>query len=220
MRWLGGSPSRQIAVATNASRILTSYRSRHHLWLHQGELQHQGENVDGDIAHARKRMVGVDQERAFYQRQAARGKITEQEFDVRMEETKDVQLYWQGELDRLKELRDDAVKVQSGLEYVTELLISLQAELPEIDIPPDELKTLPKEEQIDILRMRQKIIRALVREVVVWSDRQVKLFGVIDASEGAQFELGGHCCISFCLLHYSHRCGVWTKPRRSYAQDI
>ncbi|MFN2217701.1 MAG: DDE-type integrase/transposase/recombinase [Anaerolineae bacterium] len=28
------------------------------------------------------------------------------------------------------------------------------------------------------------------------------------------------CCISFCLLHYGHRCGVWTKPRRSYAQDI
>jgi hypothetical protein len=91
MRWLGGSPSRQIAVATNASRILTSYRSRHRLWLHQGELQRQGENVDGDIAHARKRLVEVDQERAFYQRQAARGKITEQEFDVRMEETKDVQ---------------------------------------------------------------------------------------------------------------------------------
>jgi hypothetical protein len=39
--------------------------------------------------------------------------------------------------------------------------------------------------------MRQKIVRALVQEVVVWSDRQVKLFGVIDGSEGAQFELGG-----------------------------
>jgi hypothetical protein len=70
---------------------ITSYRSRHRLWLHQGELQRQGENVDGDIAHARKRLVEVDQERAFYQRQAARGKIIEQEFDVRMEETKDVQ---------------------------------------------------------------------------------------------------------------------------------
>jgi len=157
----------------------------------QEELQRQGENVDGDIAHARQRLVEVDQERAFYQRQAARGKITEQEFDVRMEETKDVQLYWQGELDRLKELRDDAVKVQSGLEYVTELLISLQAELPEIDIAPDELKKFPEEEQIGILRMRQKIIRALVEKAVVWSDRQVKLFGVIDGSEGAQFELGG-----------------------------
>lgn len=98
----------------------------------------------------------MDQERAFYQRQAARGKITEQGSDARMEETKDVQLHWQGELDRLKELRDDAVKVQSGLEYVTELLISLQAELPEIDIPPDELKTLPKEEQIDILRIARR----------------------------------------------------------------
>ena len=156
----------------------------------QEELQRQGENVDGDIAHARQRLVEVDQERAFYQRQAARGKITEQEFDVRMEETEDVQLYWQSELDRLKELRDDAVNVQSGLEYVTELLISLQAQLPEIDIPPDELKTLPEEKQIDILRMRQKIIRALVQEAVVWSDRQVRLFGVIDGSEGAQFELG------------------------------
>ena len=153
----------------------------------QEELQRQGENVDGDIAHARQRLVEVDQERAFYQRQAARGKITEQEFDVRMEETKDVQLYWQGELDRLKELRDDAVKVKAGLDFATNLLNTLQEMLPEIDISPDDLKALPEEKRNKILERRRKIIRALVEKVQVWADGRVKIHGLLDGSEAAQF---------------------------------
>ncbi len=109
-----------------------------------------------------------------------------------MEETKDARRYWQEEVDRLNELRDDAAKVQRGLDYVTELLTSLQAKLPEIDQSPDQLKMLPEEQQVEILKLRRQIIRALVREVVVWSNKQVKLLGLIDGSEGAQFELGGH----------------------------
>lgn len=56
---------------------------------HQAELRAQGNSVDSDIEHARKRLVEVDRERAFYQRQAARGKLTEQEFDQRMDETEE-----------------------------------------------------------------------------------------------------------------------------------
>jgi chromosome segregation ATPase len=157
----------------------------------QEELQRQGEDVDGDIAHARQKLTQAEQERAFYQRQAARGKITENEFDARMEETEETRQYWQGEIDRLKELRDDAAKVQSGLSYVTELMTSLQSQLPGIDIPPDELKALPEEKQAEILKMRRVIIRALVEKVVIWANKQVMIYGVIDGSEGAQFELGG-----------------------------
>ena len=155
----------------------------------QEELQRQGDGVDGDVAHARRKLAEVERERAFYQRQAARGKMTEREFDARMEETEDARRYWQGELDRLKELRDNAVKVQNGLEYATELLTSLQARLPEIDQTPEELAALPKEQQESILRERQKIIRALCDKVIVWSDRRVQLVGVIDGSEAAQFDL-------------------------------
>ena len=155
----------------------------------QAELQSQGEDVNGDIAHAQRKLAEVDQERAFYQRQAARTKITEQEFDLRMEETDETHRYWQDEVQRLKELRDDAAKVQSGLDYVTELLASIQAKLPGIDQPPDELNQMPEEERNEILKMRRKIVRALVQKVVIWSDKRVKIFGLIDGSESAEFEL-------------------------------
>ena len=39
----------------------------------QAELQAQGDTADGDIEHARKCLTELDSQRAFYQRQAARG---------------------------------------------------------------------------------------------------------------------------------------------------
>jgi DNA invertase Pin-like site-specific DNA recombinase len=158
---------------------------------HQEELQRQGESVDGDIAHARRKLAEIGQERAFYQKYAGKGKMTEKELDDRLDETEDARRYWQGELERLQELRDNAAKVQNGLEYATELLTSLQARLPEIDIPHDELTALPRDQQNTILRKRQEIIRALSSKVIVWADRRVKLVGVVDGTEGMQFGLPG-----------------------------
>jgi archaellum component FlaC len=102
-------------------------------------------------------LIEVDQERAGYQRQQARDKITEEEFDARMDETENDKKYWQDELDRLTELKDDAEKIQSGLDYVTELMTTLQERLTEIDIPLDELKALPQEGQNEILEKRRKL---------------------------------------------------------------
>jgi DNA invertase Pin-like site-specific DNA recombinase len=158
---------------------------------HREELRSQGENVDGEIAHVRCRLDEVVQERAFYQRQAARSKITEAEFDVRMEETEFARLYWQEEIDRLKQLRDDAAQVQCGLDYATDLLISVQARLPEIDQTPEELRALPEEQQVEILKRRREIIRALAQKVVIWHDKRVEIFGLIDGTERAQFNLVG-----------------------------
>jgi DNA invertase Pin-like site-specific DNA recombinase len=155
----------------------------------QEELQKQGESVTGDIAHARRRLGEVDQERAFYQRQAGRGKITEQEFDARMEESEETARYWQAEIKRLTDLRDDAQKVQAGLSYVTDLLGALQERLPGIDQEPEELKALPPEQQRAILEERQEIVRALVKEVKVWADGRIKIVGALDGTEGARFEL-------------------------------
>ena len=58
-----------------------------------------------------------------------------------------------------------------------------------MDQTPKELAALPKEQQESILQERQDIIRALCEKVIVWSDRRVKLVGVIDGSEAAQFDL-------------------------------
>jgi site-specific DNA recombinase len=90
----------------------------------QAELQAQGNSVDSEIEHARRRLAEIDQERAFYQRQAARGKLTEQEFDQRMNETEESYQHWQSELDRLKELRDNQAQIYAGLDCVDELLAS------------------------------------------------------------------------------------------------
>jgi hypothetical protein len=157
----------------------------------QEELQSQGKSVDGEISHARRRLAEVNQERAFYQRQAARGKIDEAEFDARMEESEEARRYWKAEIKRLTELRDDAAKVQEGLDYATELLESFQARLPEIDQTPAELKAMAEEQRNAILRDRQEIVRAMTEKVIIWSDRRVKIMGVLDGGESAQFGLTG-----------------------------
>jgi site-specific DNA recombinase len=158
----------------------------------QAELQQQGDNVDGDIAHARQRLADIDQERANYQRQNAREQITDQEFDARMDETKENQQYWKSELSRLCDLRDDADKIRAGLDYTTELLTGLQEELPKIDIPRKELRRLPKAEQEVILRKRQRIIRALCDKITISANGHVEIEGLLDGSEAAQFELPTH----------------------------
>ena len=162
---------------------------REQVQARQVKLQAQGDSVNGDINHARRRMEEVNSERAFYQRQAARGKMTEAEFDTRMEETEEARQYWQSELARLQELRDNRDKVQAGLDYATKLLTTIQKELPRIDIPYKKLKQLPEEERNEILRMQQDIIRALVDKVVVYADGQVVIEGLVDGSEAAQFDL-------------------------------
>jgi DNA invertase Pin-like site-specific DNA recombinase len=155
----------------------------------QAELREQGESVNSEIAHARSRLTEVDQERAFFQRQGARGKITEQEFDARMGETEEKRRYWQNEIERLQQLRDDAETIQAGLDYATELLVSLQDRLAAIDQTPEELKALSKDEQKEILKARRTIIRALCDKVYLYSSKVIRIDGVLDGSEAAQFEL-------------------------------
>lgn len=154
----------------------TRDEEREQVQTRQVELQAQGDSVNGDINHARRRMAEVNSERAFYQRQAARGKMTEAEFDTRMEETEEARQYWQSELARLQELRDNRDKVQAGLDYATKLLTAIQ-------------KKLPEEARNEILRMQQDIIRALVDKVVVYADGQMVIEGLVDGSEAAQFDL-------------------------------
>ena len=89
----------------------------------------------------------------------------------------------------MKELRDNQDKVQAGLGYVKRLMTSIETLLPVADIPPDELKKLPEERRNRILKIRQGIIKALVEKVTVWASGQVKIEGLLDGSEAAQFDL-------------------------------
>jgi len=162
----------------------------------QAELQRQGDDVNGDIAHTRQRLVEISQERANYQKQNARGKMTDDEFDAHMDETEEAQRYWNSELSRLHDLRDNADKVKAGLDYATELLTGLQEELPTLDIPRKELLALPKEHQETVLRKRQRIVRALCDKVTIYADGRIVIDGLLDGSEAAQFELPtpSTCC--------------------------
>lgn len=155
----------------------------------QQELRAQGDSVNGEIAHARHRLAEVAEERAFFQRQAARGKITEQEFDSRMQETEESLKHWEAELERLMELRDNTAKVQAGLDYATELLTKLQEILPDIDQTPKELKAMPEHERDGILKLRQRIVRSLCDRVYVYADWRIRVDGLISTGEGRQFGL-------------------------------
>jgi hypothetical protein len=157
--------------------------------VRRAELLAEGESADGQIAQVRYRLSAIDQERAFYQRQAARGMITEAEFDQRMGETEASRQYCQSELIRLQELRDDAAKVDAGLVYATELLTALQKTLPAIDQQPDELEALPGDKRIEVMTARQRIIRALCDTVYIYADGRVRIEGMLDGSEAAQFDL-------------------------------
>lgn len=157
--------------------------------VRQEELQKQGESVDGDIAHARRRLSEVDGERSFYQRQGARGQITEREFDARMAETEETARYWQVEIKRLTELRDDAERVQAGLSYMEELLGNVQSRLPELDWTPEELAQLPDPDRRGILEEQKKIVQALVQKVTVWANGHIKVTGILDGSEGTHFDM-------------------------------
>ena len=51
------------------------------------DLQSRGDEVHNEITFIQQRLTGIDNERSFYQKKAAQGKITEDEFDRRMDET-------------------------------------------------------------------------------------------------------------------------------------
>lgn len=155
----------------------------------QNELREQGDRLDGDIAHARRKLADVGRERDFCIRQAKRGIITEAEFDRTMAETEESQRYWESEVQRLVELRDDAAKVDNALAYTAELMSKIQEGLPHIDQTPEQLKAMPESERDHILSKRRDIVQALCDKVIIWPDGRIKLVGVIDGSEGAQFEL-------------------------------
>lgn len=153
----------------------------------QNELQAQKDDVISEITKAHQKIAEIDTERAFYQRQAGKGIITEDEFEQRMNETREVRHYWEDQIEHLTELRDNAEKVKAGLDYSEDLLNAINGKLQEIDHSPEELRALPDEERVAILLERQKIIYALCDKIWVYPDGSIKAQGVLDGSEMQHF---------------------------------
>lgn len=160
---------------------------RRQVQARQNELQSQKDDITGDIAKARQKIIEIDSERAFYQRQAAKGNITEDEFERRMGETMEPRHYWEDQIEHLTELRDDAEKVGAGLDYSEEFLNTLNSKRKEIDYTPEELRALPEEERAFVLLERQKIIRALCDKILVYPNGRIEAEGVLDGSEMQHF---------------------------------
>jgi chromosome segregation ATPase len=155
----------------------------------QAKLKAEGDNLNGEIARIRKNLEDIDTQRAFYQIQGAKGFITEKEFERRMNETKAEQEYWQDEIERLKELRDNAAKVNAGLDYAYSLLAEYRAKLDDINQTQEELDAMPFEQQQNILRQRQTIMRALCDKVYIHADGKISIEGIISPEKVSQFEL-------------------------------
>ena len=136
----------------------------------RAELQDQGDDLNAEITRAQGKLTEIDQERAFYQRQTARGKVTEQEFDDRMDETAEQRDYWLAEIERLKELRDDTRKIDAGLNYANTFLASLREGVDDLDMTPRELNQLSRDERNEVLTERRKIILALCETIYVYAD--------------------------------------------------
>jgi site-specific DNA recombinase len=153
------------------------------------DLHENAERIDDEISSVHKRLGDIERERAFYQKQAARGKITEIEFDQRMDETVETIQFWNDELVRLKTIRDDASTVKASLDYADALFNKINERLEYLDQSREVLAKMTEEERNSILKERREIIRALVDKVYVNAERQVEVQGVLDGSEAAQFEL-------------------------------
>lgn len=158
------------------------------IYARQADLQAQGDNLDSEINQKRQRLAQLDREELNYARQQARGKITENTFDVLMAEVEQARKDIQSDLDELIQLRDDAAKVEAGIDYTKTFLNQVAQKLPEIDQTPDELKALPKEHREKILRARQEIIRALCDKVIVYANGKIEILGAITGGKVEQLD--------------------------------
>lgn len=143
--------------------------------------------LDKEIIQAKNRIRDIENTRAFYQRKAAEGKITETEFDSRMDETKEDINYWCEVLEGYQVIKLDNQKMRDSLDYAEELFTKLRAGLEYLDCEQDVLNAKPESERNLILTKRQEIIRTLVDRVTVNSQRNIQVFGVLDGSESLQF---------------------------------
>lgn len=143
-------------------------------------LQAEGDDLNGRIGQYRKRLTELDTEELAYNRQLARQKLTEEKYDILIDEIESARGQVATELRELVTLRDETDKVQSTLEHARLMLAEFGQRIEEIDIPEDELSQLPAKTRREVLKRRQQVVRALIDRVEFYPDR-LELTGAIGA---------------------------------------
>lgn len=141
-------------------------------------LQAEGDDVNGRIGQYQKRLTELDNEELAYNRQQARGKLTEEKYDILIAEVNAARKQVTTELGELITLRDETEKVQSTLDHARKMLADFGQRIEEINMSEDELKSLPDSTRQEVLRRRQQLVRALVDRVEFYPDR-IELTGAI-----------------------------------------
>ncbi|MFQ5613944.1 MAG: hypothetical protein ACE5H9_17620, partial [Anaerolineae bacterium] len=168
-------------VITHPDLIIEQVRNR------QAELIAQGDSLDGDIARVDRRLAQIKRERLAYTRQLGRGKVSEAEYDVLIAECNEAREAQEEKRAHLRQLRDEAEKVQTGIAYAERLLASFRDRLPQIDQNPAELKAMSDRQQRAILKERQAMVRALCDRVVICANGEITIDGLVDVGEKNQF---------------------------------
>ena len=141
-------------------------------------LQAEGDDINGRIGQYQKRLTDLDTEELSHNRQLGRGRLTEEKFDILMDEVNATRQQVTTELKELITLRDETEKVQNTLDHARVMLAEFGQRIEEIDIPEDELRSLPDSTRHEVLRRRQQLVRALVDRVEFYPDR-LELVGAI-----------------------------------------
>ena len=141
-------------------------------------LQAEGDDLNGRIGQYQRRLTELDNEELSHSRQLGRGKLTEEKYDILMDEVTAARQKVTAELKELITLRDETEKVQTALDHARKMLVEFGQRIDEIDIPEDELKSLPDSTHHEILRRRQQLVRALVDRVEFYPD-SLELVGAI-----------------------------------------
>jgi DNA invertase Pin-like site-specific DNA recombinase len=155
------------------------------------KLQAEGENAEGEIAHIERRIQEVDSERRFFQKKAAQGKISENEFDQRMDESNSEMNGLREQLAYLYKLRHDSEKVRKSLDYVVVLFSKLKEVAVVYDYKPNELADMTVDERRNCLSGWQSVFRMLIKQALIFSSQQVNLSCVVDGSEAIVLGIQG-----------------------------
>jgi len=158
----------------------------------QEELRDQGEQLEGDIGRARARLDEIQQARLYYFKEAGYGRMDKATLDALLADADRDHTYWQGEVERLCELRDDQAKIEAGLDYTRELMTKISARLDAIDQDRETLRAMGPAERAQILRERQRIIRLLCDRIVA----TLRRCDILRSRSRASLRPGG--CTSSC----------------------
>lgn len=155
----------------------------------QAAALEQASTIEADIAKLKQRLEALEADLLTYTRQLARGKISEAVYDSLIAENDERKKEAQDELAELEMFKDNSAAVSASLDYAYSILAAIRQNLDEVDIAPEDFKTLPEDRQHAILLKRQGIIRALVDRVVIFASGRIEIEGLFDSDKVSSFDL-------------------------------